>query len=76
VALIGFLNCYLIHTYEWWRIPVPFFNNLCILAFFPVYSTYAMDDLAMMVVPMHIFHVLTMMMTTNHSWQIVLMCLI
>ena len=76
IAIIGFLNCYLITAYETWRIPVPIINNFCILAFFPLFNTYTMDDLAMIVIPMHIFHVLTMMITTNHTWQIILMCFI
>jgi len=76
IASVGFLNCYLIKRLQWWRLPVPFINNICLLAFFPVYPTDTVDDQVMMVIPMHIFHFLTMMITASHSWQIFSMCCI
>mmetsp|Transcript_15941 Transcript_15941/g.24652 ORF Transcript_15941/g.24652 Transcript_15941/m.24652 type:complete len:139 (-) Transcript_15941:2957-3373(-) len=76
VAVMGLLNCQLIMKFSWWRLPVPFINNILIMGFLPVFGTYAIDDIAMLLIPMHILHVMTMMITTNHSWQIVLMCII
>jgi hypothetical protein len=68
LTMIGLLNCWLIKRYNWYRDPVPIVNTFVIICYLPLFNTYNFDEVFMLMIPMHIFHILICLNTTKKIW--------
>ena len=76
LTILGLLNCYLIKKLPWWRSQVSIINTIIILSYLPLYNTYVVDEIFMLSIPMHIFHILTIINCTDSILQVVFSTLI